>query len=822
MKIIKLTLCHYKRFPLIGKSTIVFDFKNKLSLILGTNGSGKSSLMKELSPLPSVKEDFYSDGYKEIIIEHKSNIYTLMSDFRQGQSYSFKFNDEELNISKNITTQKVLVENHFNLNQDLFDILIGVNTFTSMTVAQRKKIFNQISNSNINEILSMYEYLQQSYRDNELIIKTNSSLLYNEKSKLINDEDKIRIEEELKQIDNSIDFLLQFRQNLSLYKENNTNVEEIIRNFTTVRDKLLKYYRNNYYILTSHPAQSREVIDEWYNTNLNSYNAQIKEKQELLEKLDSSLRAIEIKKKENRDVLEKKISELKPKINQLYHSINYISLQDYNSFYNAYTIFYNNYSNLKDSISNIEPNEYSKPLYIETKEDLIKYKEKLSTLQSRLSIIDKKIQHNREHKIEKNLTCPHCNNKFNYTFTLEDEDKLLIELKELQKNIEILENIIKERENLLKKIETYYENLKVYLQIRQGIREVFVNAIDEIDKNIQKNPQYSLAIIDKLLCQCSDAKIYFDYKRELSELENTLSLIEKHNNTDETLTKNYYNNSIDEYNHLIKLKLNLHKKYEHKLLIKTMLDEYGNLCNELNKVTQTLNTTLLSYTIEQLIETIDKEVRNLKLQHIELSTRLKNNNDIINIIKNYETVIQKYQTNNYVLKVMIDNLSPKTGLIAKTIGVFINNFIHHINDFISQIWSYPFTIVPYEIESEEKFDYRFRVISNDKHTSTDISKTSSGMREIIDLSFKLSLMQLLDMNDYPLYLDEFGTRLDIHHRSNIYNRVFSFILDNFYSQIFMITHTDTGFANIKNTTVYSLDTDNITYKIKSDSMKIMV
>ncbi|MBX0311620.1 MAG: AAA family ATPase, partial [Sulfurihydrogenibium sp.] len=146
MLIKQVTFRNYKRFPLLQASEVVFTFDKKLNLIIGTNGCGKSSLVKELSPLPSQKEDFYTNGYKEIHIEHNNKDYILISDFTNNEtSYSFIVDNEELNNSHNVTTQKILVQKHFSLTQDIYDILIGVQTFTSMTVVQRKKLFNQIS-----------------------------------------------------------------------------------------------------------------------------------------------------------------------------------------------------------------------------------------------------------------------------------------------------------------------------------------------------------------------------------------------------------------------------------------------------------------------------------------------------------------------------------------------------------------------------------------------------------------------------------------------------------------------------------------------------
>ena len=67
MKYTKLILSGYKRLAI--KSIHYFEINptSTVQLILGTNGSGKSSLISELSPLPGNGADFTKDGFKGFI-----------------------------------------------------------------------------------------------------------------------------------------------------------------------------------------------------------------------------------------------------------------------------------------------------------------------------------------------------------------------------------------------------------------------------------------------------------------------------------------------------------------------------------------------------------------------------------------------------------------------------------------------------------------------------------------------------------------------------------------------------------------------------------
>jgi ABC-type cobalamin/Fe3+-siderophores transport system ATPase subunit len=75
MKIVSIELKGYKFLALSNINFIQLRPENKLQLILGTNGSGKSSLLKECSPLPANPSEFTKDGYKLIDI----TVYTRYS-----------------------------------------------------------------------------------------------------------------------------------------------------------------------------------------------------------------------------------------------------------------------------------------------------------------------------------------------------------------------------------------------------------------------------------------------------------------------------------------------------------------------------------------------------------------------------------------------------------------------------------------------------------------------------------------------------------------------------------------------------------------------
>jgi len=113
VKITYLEIVGFKRFRLNGIKKFVMKPNQPVQLILGTNGSGKSSLMGELTPLPAEQSNYHKDGYKIIHITKGNNKYILKSELGVSHPHSFILNDQELNDGGTITVQREFVRQHF-------------------------------------------------------------------------------------------------------------------------------------------------------------------------------------------------------------------------------------------------------------------------------------------------------------------------------------------------------------------------------------------------------------------------------------------------------------------------------------------------------------------------------------------------------------------------------------------------------------------------------------------------------------------------------------------------------------------------------------
>ena len=74
MKITSLKLSGYRRFSLNNLTNFEITPTSNIQIVLGTNGSGKSSLLEALSPYPQAKSDFLKGGHKILEIEHNNSV----------------------------------------------------------------------------------------------------------------------------------------------------------------------------------------------------------------------------------------------------------------------------------------------------------------------------------------------------------------------------------------------------------------------------------------------------------------------------------------------------------------------------------------------------------------------------------------------------------------------------------------------------------------------------------------------------------------------------------------------------------------------------
>jgi hypothetical protein len=131
MQIVKLIAVDYSPLKIqSGIKSLTYEPQQIMQLILGDNGSGKSSLFNILSFSVPDKSAFDADGYRELHVKDDNHYYRLVDDY-SGRSphHEFWVDDVNLNDGYTQTIQKRVMLQALKLLAIYPQYLIGKTAF---------------------------------------------------------------------------------------------------------------------------------------------------------------------------------------------------------------------------------------------------------------------------------------------------------------------------------------------------------------------------------------------------------------------------------------------------------------------------------------------------------------------------------------------------------------------------------------------------------------------------------------------------------------------------------------------------------------------
>lgn len=804
MEILEIELEGYKRFPFLKEQSLKLCFpdERKLTLITGINGSGKSSLLSELTPYPANKSDLSKNGYKKITIQHTGKTYVLKNYVAEKESgYSFIVDDIELNTSGLLTMQKSLIESHFGLSQDMFDILLGKVNFTSLNKQQRKKLISQITHVDVDALIEKYEAIKEDIKLRELEIKQLRQRIVIEEGKLIDADKKAALDEEHGKLIRFIDKLLETRDYLMQYKA----VDKVDDNtFISFMTRYKEFVRKHKIVIESYGKADVRMLIENESRLISSLQTKIEHLYSKLEELHQLKKKIDAVKNSSKEALESERSRISDELENLKRVMldSKIVTIDLVSQQQIETTLHQIYYPIKE-LMDILPDNPNKELY--NKELADKNEQELKALQDKRHILETQLEAHRSEflYLEKKSTeghtvCPMCHHGWIPEYD-ESRHKAIKDL------IPKLEQELNEIKDKIKSCESYFQDYRNYvgifsryraiLQQHPMVKEFFIAL--EAKQTLFDNPRIVPTLYSETI------------ERELQILRRYREASDKLKSLEEDLLKIHETSEVDKSSIDLKIRneeelLSLYR-YEKKLYedyladlrnIETILEHHEKIKAKIAHLTDLKKKSNLDQLVQEYISVIDNELRSSKIRLTEIETLLRDHQYVITIVENCRADLEKKEKELKLVSLIEKEFNPKTGLISQVISYFINSILVNMNNIISSIWSYDMKIVPYDLENDV-LDYSFKVRVEDKLDISDISMVSSGMKEIINLAFKLTIMKLLKLEHFPLYIDEYGVNLDKEHRAKIHHLIMRLIKSGEYSRVFLINHEDdVGFSTL--------------------------
>lgn len=823
MEYIKLVLKGYRRLMLKNIGYFEFNPSDPVQLILGTNGSGKSSIIAELSPLPANAIDYMPDGYKEIHIRMGSDIYVCRSSFSPKQHHSITKNDDpNLNQGGTITVQRELVSQIFNVTQDLQDLMTGQVRFTRMSPSDKRYWFTRLSNTNYEYAIKTYNKLRDKYRDITGTVKTLKKRLVQETEKIVDIDYQSRLEKEVDEIHKLLSMLLEIRKPLEETKEELEQQKDKL--YTVIaamtRNIILTVNDNPGIGLMSYESLDSEIQEAL--SNIRVYEVKSDEYMERIKKLDDSIYLLEKTQGNSIEELTRRMLQHQVKqaeVNKLF-TIEIDNQYDSNTLHEALAAVK---GTLADIATNLVPNPdryISRATYQEANKKIEELTQARNTLQTRLNALQARKQHQEIHRDAPAIKCPKCSHSWHLNYTEESYNSIVSELETIGQELHANDEEVRKTREFIESMQRYFTLFNTYTSLIKNW-QILKPLWDYIESNLTifNNPSNLLNAINEFSRNIDLKKEYDLLTKEVNEALSLIDSAEKVGNQDMSKLK-------EEREHIDGLMYsnsdNIRKARQKVSQLQTIKSNKKNIDEMKTKLFQYIGDS--ENLFDRTNEAIRREIFNDCVRAI--STTLSRKEMAISeirgqrsIISDIENQISLLTSDEASLKLLVQEMSPTDGLIAEGLYGFIKAYINQMNTFITKVWTYPLVIQACNVEDggdKVDLDYKFPVHNPDSARDNssyvpvpDVSKSSTGQKEIIDLAFMIIAMIQSGLGKAPVMLDEFAANMDNSHRISAISVVKSLIEQYSFTQLFMVNHYEGIYGAFTNAQMTVLCPENV-------------
>lgn len=818
MIITKLELIDYIRVAITGIRRLVImpDDMYTLQLILGTNGSGKSSVLSELWPLPARRADFGANGKKILEIQYQGRFYELISTFGgEQEKHEFIVDGQDLNDGGKISLFTELCREHFKVTNEIRSLALGYEKLTTMGPARRRYWLVKLSDTDYSYAISRYNKLKDHHRDAQGAIKRLNKRLTEESAKLVDEKvvkamtesiehgrtlinevykkrDATAVEshvakQELEGIGQLIDKHCRDVDRLNLTALTDSGYEDdesLLKKRTDLQANIASVQQMVQFLFSSHEEVKRK------------YDRLIKAGSETITDLESRKQSLQaLNKSFETSIVHTDLSVLRP-ANELLSALTTV------------------YTDLNEKLSSLPDNRDG---YFSTKKaqdyetKVGELNSQLSRLKNQIDRLKEDIDHRTNHVQHDTLECPQC--KHSWTTKASEED-----LEKARQRVIALEETYGDLMTSRKNMVDYLEEIQEYSTAHRSI-VVLMRSVPTLDKiwsfvcresMLKNNPSN---VIDELYFLRGDMEKMVQIEineKEITRIDEQIAI-----------KKSLSAETIEE----IETEM---KKLQSKL--EAQHSQFGFMQAELNEVNALINSSRQVATIrEELVKSNEAMTEALKQYHhssyqellweiiLELQTQLARKEDALATSMNQQAVVAEiqYQLNEAIMNERIAKsahmaLSPTGGAIAEGLFRFTNNFVTKQNQVINSIWTYPLELLPVTMkDGQTEMDYKFPFLRNRSgRAAKDVVEGSESMKDMFDFAFRFRALQQLGLGHLPLFLDEVEAKFDVAHRERSIYFVKRLLEERTHGQIFMISHYESNhgaLSSLAQTCVISSD-----------------
>lgn len=830
MRITQLQLDDFTLLRDSNISHLVIDYTENLQLILGTNGSGKSSVCRQLSTTPTSRSLFDKKGMKSLTIENEQGTYRLESDYSKPSSpHSFIDVDtgENLNIGHTTDEQKVLVNKHLGITPLVDDLIMNRIHFPSMLPSKRKEFLMAHNPDDIGFVLTKAKQIASKIK----ACKNNLNRLQGRKiileQDLLSPESLESLQEEKKSIEEDLG---HFQKILMDIEVGLRTIGPVTLPHYDPKDIKKRLAHMRYAIsdlnLVSRDDRQRQQDRDRLSVTVASIEQQIITLNDTLLKSNETLHDLELRYRELAP--DGDLRDVENSITRLEADRDRLKTEDpqFKGNRDTLTSLYQQWEVLRDKLKIFETCEvplyprakrqrreqvlaqagYRKNAYEMTLQDL---RSQYSQLSKRNTIAPKDIPETRCAKLE----CPlYAQFMGDYTHAQERRDEIHRKAERIKHRLTWIDLYLERGHSYFKDSNPYHEivNWLVEESRSNPVLHLVLRNIDLLTVlKVQPN-----RISSRLKDHYDHIDRWFRYSEVLHDLdtayalrsrmmgsqnEDTVKLVVTLEAVKKTISKTRLD--IDKLTHDKELSQkqledvllfdNIKRNVlllvqNHESYVKLLAHDFD--IHHLNQFKQNITSTRSQHFIRlgELERTLNAQV-GLQARYQE------------EVVSQIEIIEKEMRDLEQIEKALL--LIPKENIVD-----FVNDIFEQANRIIDTIWAIPFKIEP--LDMDDPLDYTFQV-SGDNQSLREMGVCSEGQTEVLSLAINLALRIQLGHVNTPLILDEVGRTLDMTHRRNLALMLKTLLDEQVISQLFIISHHAVFHESFPNKEIFVIREDNI-------------
>lgn len=818
MRITKLVLHRYKRLMQSNIQHFEITPKQVMQLIVGTNGAGKSSVLEEMTPLPTHHSDFAQGGYKEVHLTHLNSQYLLRSTYNRGSGeHSFKKDGEELNAGGTFAIQRDLVYQEFRLNRDIHELLIGVTKFTDLSTAKRREWLTLLSPVDLTYALEVYQRVKTTHRDQVGVIKHITKRMAQENHDLPDDNQLTQYRQEIRQLTQKLDQLFQMRR---------ANTRTVFRTDGEFREQFQHQLREAVRLLKTHPQLPpglaiRQEAD--LQALLEDLRGQYRSQEALLERLtqehqqlasqaparDAELTDEQILElRQQVEALTRQEADLRHRLESQTLRFPMVDLPPEHRPLELLTATFNDWIALINSAPDNADARFTREKGQKAQERLKALEQEHYTLERQANTWATRLARLRGCET---VECPQCTHSFRPGVNPTELTDLEAKLEANGQRIEVLDRELQGLREYLTGYEEYLGYIHQFRRLTQD-RPLFRPVWDyciEHSVMVRQPRNYLQEVVDWYSVMQLQIRLT-DLKHQREALTHRLRYVEAIDREALTRTDVRRKELEQEIAHLTDRQRELGQTIRDYTQVGRDLKRHHQALVTARERLESLLQDLGAHQEHLLQEGILEETRTTQIYLAQLQEKLSRAELRETLLQDIEKQYKEAMAAQQEYQLLSKALSTTDGLIGRYLMGFMQVVVKFINAVIAEIWTYPLEVLPSRVEKDE-LDYKFPLSVNDGAVvAPDIGRGSSSQRDIVNFAFKLLVMKFLKLDHYPLYLDEFGNTFDEQHRFNLIPFINRMVETGQVNQVFYISHFNTVHGAFNQADVCVLDPTNIT------------